>query len=56
MNLILVKHGEAKVIGVLCKASQPTVRKALRGDESTSLLRKIRKIALSRGGVEQRNS
>lgn len=52
MNSILIKHGEAKMIGILLKVSQPTIRKALRGDDSTALLRNIRKMALTRGGVE----
>ncbi len=53
MNEILVANGERRTICRLLKVSEPTVRKALRGERATDIALKIRKLALDRGGVEK---
>ena len=52
MKQILVKHGESKEIARFLGCNKNTVTSALRGKYNTELARKIRKIAIKRGGKE----
>lgn len=52
MAEILVKHGERKEIAKLFAVSHVTVRDALKGRTKSELSKKIRKIAVERGGKE----
>lgn len=51
-TVIITKYGEINEIARIFKKSLPTVRKALRGDESVKGYTKIRKCAIERGGIE----
>lgn len=55
MNTIILPHGSIKLIIEKLNVSRPTIRKALRGQCSTELCEKIRKIAIEVGGVEVTN-
>ena len=52
MKQVLVQHGEITQLGKMFDVSIVTVRSALRGRTSSQLSRKIRKIAIDRGGKE----
>lgn len=49
---ILTEHGLRKKITMALGASQPTIRLALDGDDSSEQKRRIRHYALRNGGVE----
>lgn len=51
MAKILVENGERASLGKLFHVSQPTIRRALDGKTNTDLAKKIRKMAIARGGV-----
>ena len=51
MAKIILEYGERKVLGELFKVSQRTIRRSLSCETNTDLAKKIRKVALSRGGV-----
>lgn len=53
MAKILVENGERTYLGKLFGVSQPTIRRALDGKTNTDLAKKIRKVAIDRGGVVQ---
>lgn len=53
MGKILVAVGEKKILMKIFKKSHVTIRRALNGDIDTLTARKIRKVAIERGGVEQ---
>ena len=53
MAKILVENGERAYLGKLFGVSQPTIRRALDGKTNTDLAKKIRKVAIDRGGVVQ---
>lgn len=53
LNPILVDLGEKKELGKICKASHPTVRKALNGEIESPKALRIRKAAIERGGIEK---
>ncbi len=52
MNKILVAHGERKELATLLDTSTVTVRKALNGKSKSALAKRIRLLAVERGGVE----
>ena len=52
MNKILVAHGERKELATLLDTSTVTVRKALKGKSKSELAKRIRLLAIERGGVE----
>ena len=52
MKQVLVRHGEITQIGKMFDVSIVTVRAALRGQTKSVLSRKIRKVAIDRGGKE----
>lgn len=51
MARVLVEHGEIVKLAQLLGVARKTVREALSGQTNTPLARKIRKLALDRGGV-----
>ena len=51
MAKVLVEHGEIVKLAQLLGVARKTVREALSGQTNTPLARKIRKLALDRGGV-----
>lgn len=51
-SVIWVNHGERKRLAAIFQKSQPTIRKALRGEVDNDLARRIRTAALRRGGIE----
>lgn len=51
MARVLVEHGEIVKLAQLLGVSRKTIREALSGQTNTPLACKIRKVALSRGGV-----
>ena len=53
MAKILVENGERAYLGKLFGVRQPTIRRALDGKTNTDLAKKIRKVAIDRGGVVQ---
>ena len=53
MAKILVENGERAYLVKLFGVSQPTIRRALDGKTNTDLAKKIRKVAIDRGGVVQ---
>ena len=53
MAKILVENSERAYLGKLFGVSQPTIRRALDGKTNTDLAKKIRKVAIDRGGVVQ---
>ena len=53
MAKILVENGARAYRGKLFGVSQPTIRRALDGKTNTDLAKKIRKVAIDRGGVVQ---
>ena len=53
MAKILVENGERAYLGKLFGVCQPTIRRALDGKTNTDLAKKIRKVAIDRGGVVQ---
>ncbi len=55
MGEILMKHGERREIAKMFNVSEVTVRNALKGRTQSELSRKIRKIAIQRGGIEVDN-
>lgn len=52
MNKIMVAYGERRAVARILKTSVVTVRKALMGKSKSELARRIRILALERGGVE----
>lgn len=56
MAKIIVEYGERQYLANLFKTSLPTVRSALRGQTNTALAKKIRKAAITRGGVVVNNT
>ncbi len=52
---ILTEHGLRKRIMQTLGASQPTIRLALRGDDTSPQKRQIRTFALRNGGIEIRS-
>ena len=50
---VLVRHGEIKVIARLMRVSERSVHSALRGVTKSELSRRIRCMAVLRGGVER---
>lgn len=53
MAKVLVMHGEINKLAQLLGVARKTVREALSGQTNTPLARKIRKLAIDRGGVVQ---
>lgn len=51
-----MKHGERKEIAKMLSVSEVTVRNALKGRTQSELSKRIRKIALQRGGIEMNNT
>lgn len=51
MAKIILEYGERKILGEIFKVSQLTIRRALTYKTNTDLAKKIRKLALNRGGV-----
>ncbi len=51
MAKIILEYGERKILGEIFKVSQLTIRRALTYKTNTDLAKKIRKLALDRGGV-----
>lgn len=51
-NKILVDLGEKGMIARELNCSLPTIRTALNGKETTAIHKKIRVLALERGGIE----
>lgn len=54
MGKILTKHGEREQLAKLFRVSRPTVNSALRGATKSALAKKIRKVAIDRGGMEEK--
>lgn len=54
MNKILTERGEMKKIAALFNVDRRTVFNALTGVYDSELVRKIRKIAIDRGGMEMK--
>lgn len=52
MNEILTKHGERREIAKIFNVSEVTVRNALKGRTRSDLSRRIRSVAIQRGGIE----
>lgn len=52
---ILTEHGLRQKIMMNVGACQPTIRKALDGDDSTEQKKRIRRYALLNGGVLKNN-
>ncbi|MEA4916020.1 hypothetical protein [Proteiniphilum sp.] len=52
MGEILMKHGERKEIAKMFNVSEVTVRNALKGRTQSELSRRIRRMAIQRGGIE----
>ena len=53
MTRVLVEHGEVVKLAKFLGIARKTVREALSGQTNTPLARKIRKLAIDRGGVVQ---
>lgn len=53
MARVLVEHGEVVKLAKFLEIARKTVREALSGQTNTPLARKIRKLAIDRGGVVQ---
>lgn len=53
MARVLVEHGEVVKLAKFLGIARKTVREALSGQTNTPLARKIRKLAIDRGGVVQ---
>lgn len=53
MARVLVEHGEVVKLAQLLDVARKTVSEALSGQTNTPLARKIRKLAIDRGGVVQ---
>lgn len=53
MARVLVEHGEINKLAQLLGVARKTVSEALNGQTNTPLARKIRKLAIDRGGVVQ---
>ncbi|MPN41200.1 hypothetical protein SDC9_188742 [bioreactor metagenome] len=47
-----MKHGERKEIAKMFNVSEVTVRNALKGRTQSELSRRIRRMAIQRGGIE----
>lgn len=56
MNRILTQHGETKKIAALFNVDRRTVWLALNGTYESDLVKRIRKIAIDRGGLEMVNN
>lgn len=55
MAKVLVEHGEVAKLARLLGVARKTVGEALSGQTNTDLARKIRKVAIDRGGVVKNN-
>lgn len=55
MAKVLVEHGEVAKLARLFGIARKTVSEALRGQTNTDLAKKIRKVAIDRGGVVKNN-
>ena len=55
MKEILTKHGERREIAKIFNVSEVTVRNALKGRTQSQLSKRIRNVAIQRGGVEMDN-
>lgn len=53
MGVIITKHGEKKKLEKLIGVCHVTIRGALNGTINTDLAKRIRKLAIERGGMEQ---
>lgn len=53
MAKVLVEHGEVAKLARLFGIARKTVSEALSGQTNTDLAKKIRKVAIDRGGVVQ---
>lgn len=56
MAKVLTEHGERKELGKIFGVCQLTIRRALEGQTNTALAKKIRKAAITRGGVVVNNT
>ncbi len=56
MAKVLTEHGERKELGKIFGVCQLTIRRALGGQTNTALAKKIRKAAITRGGVVVNNT
>lgn len=52
MSRILTRFGEIKQLATLMRVNRLTVRDALSGKTKSNLAKRIRKLAIERGGVE----
>lgn len=52
MAEIIIKHGEMQQLANLFKVSRRTIYNALKTSRNSDLCKKIRKVALERGGIE----
>lgn len=55
MAKVLVEYGEGRKIAKLLGCTPKTVCEALAGQTNTDLAKKIRKVAIARGGVVKNN-
>lgn len=55
MAKVLVEHGEVAKLARLLGVARKTVGEALSGQTNTDLAKKIRKVAIDRGGVVKNN-
>lgn len=55
MNKILTQYGEREKIAELFNVSRQTVNSALRGATRSDLAKRIRKVAIDRGGMEMQS-
>lgn len=53
MGVIITKHGEKKELETLIGVCHVTIRRALNDEIKTDLAKRIRKLAIDRGGMEQ---
>jgi|AGTN01.1.fsa_nt_gi hypothetical protein len=51
-TIIKVEYSVRKEIMKMLNVTYPTIRKALNGETDTELSKKIRKMAIAKGGVE----
>ncbi len=56
MNEILTKHGERREIAKIFNVSEVTVRNALKGRTRSDLSKRIRSVAIQRGGIEAKTT
>ena len=56
MAKVLVEHGEVVKLAQLLGVARKTVGEALSGQTNTALAKKIRKLAIARGGAIKNNT